>query len=168
MRVRDRTAWTLACGTRRCRPGLDVERVKILIRALLIILVLTTTIGPSGSALSATPTSPFGVRLLRAGATGLELEWTAPSVQLRPLDDGTVKVVAEGYSQTSQPGAPRLPFTSALIALPPGTVPHLRILSIEDERQRLPASLALAPRPAGVLRDQLSRPIGGAFAPTDL
>jgi hypothetical protein len=103
--------------------------------------------------------------LLDAGATGLLIEWTAPPVQLLPQGDGTVEVVAAGYPQTDQPGAPCLPFAAVLIALPPGASPQLRILAIQEETLPLPAPLAAAPRPAGALRDRDGRPSGAAFAP---
>ena len=102
--------------------------MKTLLRALLLLVVLVTSFGPGRTARSSSPALPPGVRLLRGDATGLELEWTAPPVQVRPLEDGTVEVVVEGYAQTSHPGAPRLPFASALIALPPGAVCQCRDL----------------------------------------
>jgi hypothetical protein len=100
-----------------------------------------------------------------ADATGLTLEWTAPAIQRQLQPDGTLELSVEGYTQTSQPGAPRLPFSASLIALPPGVQPRLRILASDDYDEALTAPLALAPHPSGVLRDRLSRPIGGAFAP---
>lgn len=112
----------------------------------------------------AAPPTPGG-RLLRADPTGLVVEWIAPPVEIQPLNDRTVAVVAEGCPQISQPGAPRLPFASVLIALPPGASPQLRLLSIEEVTQPLPAPVALAPRPEGVTRDSQGQPVGGAFAP---
>jgi len=106
---------------------------------------------------------PPGVRLLRADPTGLTIEWVVPSVWVRPLDDGTVNVVADGCAQMGQPGLPRLPFSSALVALPPGVSPHLRILSVEETALPLPAPVALAPWPEGVVRDEGGRPVGGDF-----
>ncbi len=98
-------------------------------------------------------------------ADGLVLEWTAPPVQVHRLDDGSVAVAAEGYDQTTTPGAPRLPFTSTLIAIPPGASPTLRILALEESAVPLPGPLMTAPQPQGVLRDSAGRPIGGALVP---
>jgi len=117
--------------------------------------------------LASVPPPPPGIRLLRADRSGLVLEWSAPQVEMRPLYDGTIEVVAGGYAQTAQPGEPRLPFASALIALPPGAVPRLRSLSLEETTQPLPAAIAVAPRPEGVVRDKRGHAIGGAFAPAD-
>jgi hypothetical protein len=124
--------------------------------------------------------SPPRVHLLHADSTGLSIEWTAPPVELREFPSpacgggargegvaggggGTLEIVTPGYPQTSQSGAPRLPFTTTLIALPPGAVPHLRISSVEEIDQPLPAPIAAAPRPEGVIQDRQGYPIGGAF-----
>ncbi len=115
---------------------------------------------------SASPPPP-GVYLLLADHSGLVLEWVAPPVRVLSVDDGTVDVVAEGYAQTGQPGAPRLPFTSALIVLPPGAIPSLRFLPVEETTLPLPAPIAAAPRPEGVLRDREGHPIGGVLAPAN-
>jgi len=121
--------------------------------------------GPDGPLARRVSTPPPGLRLLRADRFGLVLEWVAPPVEVRSLDDGTVEVVAEGYARTEQPGVPLLPFTATLIALPPGASPHLRVLSAEETTCPLAGPLAIAPRPKGVARDERGRPIGGAFAP---
>jgi hypothetical protein len=107
---------------------------------------------------------PPGVHLLRAGPTGLLVECISPLVEAYPLGDGTVEIVAPGYRQTEQPGAPRLPFASVLIALPPGAIPHLYLSSVEEANRSLPAPIAAAPRPEGTIRDGWGHFIGGAFA----
>ncbi len=95
---------------------------------------------------------------------GLILDWTAPPAQIIMHDDGAIRVVVPSYAQTSRPGAPQLPFVSALVALPPGARPTLHTLQIEETTQPLPGRLAVAPRPSGVRRDDAGNPIGGAFA----
>ncbi|MFN3762396.1 MAG: C25 family cysteine peptidase [Anaerolineae bacterium] len=97
----------------------------------------------------------------------LVVEWTAPVPDLRPLPDGSVEVVAEGYEIDARPGALRLPFTSALIAVPPGTTPVLRVQSVETTTLPLPGPIAVAPRPEGILLDPEGLPIGLALAPAD-
>ncbi len=140
---------------------------------LLVSLIACLWMGRAVPSASAPPTgcpdfapAPPGLRLLHAGPTGLLIEWNPPRVAMFPLDDSAVEIVAAGYERTARPGSPRLPFTSVLIALPPGVVPHLRFSSVEETVQPLPAPIAAAPRPEGTVRDRWGRPIGGAFAPS--
>jgi hypothetical protein len=109
--------------------------------------------------------SPPRVRLLRDGPTGLWIEWTSPPLQVRPVGDDRVEIVAPGYQQTGQFGTPRLPFTATLIALPLGAVPRLHVSSVEEDDRLLPAPVAAAPRPEGIIQDGQGHPIGGAFVP---
>lgn len=106
-----------------------------------------------------------GVPAPGADLPAVIVDWTVPLVEVQRLDDGTVAVTVEGYAQTAIPGAPRLPFTSTLIAIPPGASPSLRILTLEESVVPLPGPLAVSPRPEGVVRDQAGQPVGGAFAP---
>jgi len=131
----------------------------------LVLIALTAAIGdaPLPPAVASPP--PPGLRLLEATPSGLVLEWVAPPIEVRPLGDGTVEVTARGCGQTDRPGAPSLPFTSTLVALPPGAPPHLEVLSVEEALLPLPAPLATAPSPEGALRDRWGHPLGGAFAP---
>ena len=96
---------------------------------------------------------------------GLIFEWRMPDVQLAPREDGAWSVVLPGYSQSSQPGAPELPFASALVALPPGVTPTLKVMLAEETERLLPGLLALAPIPQGVRYDAAGCPIGGNFSP---
>jgi hypothetical protein len=116
----------------------------------------------------------IGLWLFPAGAApplpesppdGLVVEWAPPRPDFRPLPDGSVELVAEGYEIDGRPGALRLPFTSALVAIPPGTSPTLRVLSAQTTVIPLPAPLAVAPEPVGVIRDEDGHPVGPAFAP---
>jgi len=146
-------------------------------RAFLLLILIAQTIEVGGASGLAPPlpdvssSLPSGMRLIHADLSGLTVEWIAPSVQVQPLADGTVEVAAKddangAWPQTQHPGSPRLPFASVLIALPPDARPRLSFLSIEETVQRLPAPVALSPRPEGVLRDRSGYPIGGAFAKT--
>ncbi len=128
----------------------------------LVILI----IGVGGAVLAApnaAASPPPGLHVLQAEASGLVLEWVASPVAVQPLADKTLEVTAAGYLQTQQPGEPSLPFTSTLIALPPGAIPRLSLSAIEESTQWLPAPLAVAPRPEGTIQDEAGRPIGGAF-----
>jgi hypothetical protein len=100
----------------------------------------------------------------------LILEWQAPGVELLERPDGSVLVQAAGYSQTNRPGAPRLPFNSILIAVPPGSIPSMDILEIEEEEISLTGALALGEIHQGVHRAPDGQVTGGAFiaAPFEL
>ena len=132
----------------------------------LFLLLLLAGSGTGAMALpAAAPAPPPGLRLLRADTTGLEMVWTPPPVALRLQKDGAVTVTAAGLPLDDEPGRPRLPFAAALIALPPGATPQLQVLALDEEDRPLPAPIAPAPRPQGVVRDTAGRPIGGGFAP---
>ncbi|MFN2272981.1 MAG: hypothetical protein ACK2US_19225, partial [Anaerolineae bacterium] len=125
-----------------------------------------------GGAVLAPPTSAAlaspGLYPLYTDAAGLELEWIAPPVGTHPAENGALEIEVAGYPQTQHPGAPRLPFTSTLIALPPAVSPTLRILSTEETKEPLFAPLTVAPRPDGVARNGSGYPIGGTFAAATL
>lgn len=95
----------------------------------------------------------------------LIVEWTPPLPDFRPLPDGSVGLVVKGYEIDERPGALRLPLTSALIAVPAGATPSLRILSAQTTVIPLPAPLAVAPEPVGVIWDEEGHPMGPAYAP---
>jgi len=80
------------------------------------------------------------------------------------LSDGSTDVRLPGTSQTAQPGAPRLPFTSVLVAVPPGALPTLHVVLVEETDRSVPGPLALAPFPEGIQRDSSGLPVGGAFS----
>ncbi len=128
----------------------------------LLLLLLTGSLKPSGSIAVASP--PPGLRVVRAGAAGIEIEWIAPPLRMRVTETGAAEIEAAGYQQLQQPGSPRLPFTSTVIALPTGAAPRLRVLSTDETIEPLSAPLTIAPRPAGVIRGQDGQAIGGDFA----
>lgn len=76
-------------------------------------------------------------------------------------------MAASGYAQTDVAGGPYLPYASALIAIPDGVSPRLRLMSSDTSVQILHAPLALAPRPDGTVRDAAGHPAGGAFTTTN-
>lgn len=117
---------------------------------------LATAAPPSPNPLQATPA-------VRATADGLILEWRAAQPVLTRRGDGSVAVTIPGYAQTDTPGAPQLPQTSQLVALPPGSRPTIEILQAEESDLSLPGRLPLAPRPSGVQRDAEGNVIGGGF-----
>ena len=129
----------------------------------LVLLLLAGSAGAAAPPRSAALVSP-GLYPLRADAAGLELEWIAPPVQTHPAADGTLEIEATGYPHTQYPGAPCLPFTSTLIAIPADASPTLRVLSAEETKEPLFAPLAVAPKPDGIARNEGGYPIGGTFA----
>jgi len=105
--------------------------------------------------------------VLRGDAPGgLIVEWAPPFPQLRLLPNGTIDLAVGDYEIDSRPGAFRLPFSSVLIAIPPGAAPSLRVLSAETVMIPLPAPLSVAPEPVEVMRDPGGQPMGYVFAPT--
>ncbi len=100
-----------------------------------------------------------------ATAAGLLVDWRAPEAQLVSRADGTTDVSLPGYSQTSQPGAPMLPFASVLVAVPLDAIPTVQVVLIEETDRPLPGPLALAPYPQGVQRDAAGQLIGGNYEP---
>lgn len=111
-------------------------------------------------------TQPGAPSLVTLTAAGLILEWRTPPAQFVLQPDGALRIDLPGFAPTAQPGAPRLPFASALIALPPDADPRLRILNLEETQQPLPGRLDSAPQPDGVVRDATNDPIGGAYSPS--
>lgn len=118
----------------------------------------------------------FGLSLLLANlglapaeaalsAGDVTLAWRAPAPEIQRQPDGTIGISIPGYARLAQPGQPQLPFTSTLIALPPGSQPTLEILETEETLQPVNAPLALAPQPSGVARSPEGEIIGGAWQP---
>ncbi len=95
----------------------------------------------------------------------LIVEWAPPLPQFRPLPEGTIELAVGDYEIDSRPGAFRLPFSSVLIAIPPGATPSLHVLSAEAVTIPLPAPLAVSPEPVEVMQDLEGQPIGYVFAP---
>jgi hypothetical protein len=96
---------------------------------------------------------------------GLILDWNVPAVEINRQADGTALVEIPGYAQLSRPGAPRLPFSAVLVAIPAGADPTIEVLETEERELQLPGPLALGKAPLGVLRSPDGTVVGGAFAP---
>jgi len=91
------------------------------------------------------------------------LDWHPPVVQINVDPVGTARVEIPGYEQTSQPGMPRLPYTSVLVAVPTNAHPSLVIRQVEETLLPLPVPLSLAGQPQGVYRAPNGQVLGGAF-----
>ena len=101
---------------------------------------------------------------------GLNLDWRAAQAQITavPGESGQAsvsRVSIPGFTTLSRPGAPLLPVASTLVALPPGANPSLELVQVYETRAALPAPLALAGKPQGVLRGPDGQALGGEFAP---
>src|SRR3970282_676620 len=99
-----------------------------------------------GDALAA-PVEPGPGLKVTTTRDGLLLDLRVSSPQITLDAEGSVSVVMPGYALTDQPGAPRLPVTSALIALPPDESAAVQVLQSDDTQVTLPGPLALAPIP---------------------
>lgn len=108
--------------------------------------------------------------------------WTVPSAQARPIADagvtlnwntqaleavqgldGAISLHLPGFETLQRPGQPEIPFTSELIALPPGSEPTLDIVSADTHREALTASLTLAQAPGSVERDSAGDIVAGLY-----
>jgi hypothetical protein len=135
----------------------------VVLRHGLSVILLATLVwnGPARPAL-AESTAPPAVTVME---DGVQVEWTTPALTLTVGADGVTRARLAGYAELTQPGRPRVPAASTLLALPPGAEPEVVIESVDDHLQTLPAPLALSPQPEGVARDGAGRVIGGAFSP---
>jgi len=97
--------------------------------------------------------------------SGLYITWQAPEPRVNYDSEGYANIHVEGYELLDQPGVPRLPYSSVLVALPPDAHPVLNILSTTNRTQDLQAPLMLGDQPMGVKRDASGQVIGGNFAP---
>lgn len=94
---------------------------------------------------------------------GVRVSWQAPELLWEETDDGAVKGIMPDFDSLHEPGKPILPISSVLVAVPPGAEPQLTIETNNETAVSLPATLALAPKPEGVIRDAGGQIIGGDF-----
>ncbi|MCJ7551618.1 MAG: C25 family cysteine peptidase [Anaerolineae bacterium] len=111
------------------------------------------------------PLTPAPRPAVSTTATGLLVEWRVPEAQLVARADGSIALQVPGATQSARAGAPVLPFFSVLVAVPPGALPTLHAVLLEETERPLPGPLALAPFPEGVRRDAAGHIVGGEFAP---
>ncbi|MBN1889383.1 MAG: hypothetical protein JW850_15420 [Thermoflexales bacterium] len=138
--------------------------VNALLAAMLVLAGLHG-VEVAGSAHALPPVPPSSQPVVSVTGDGLIVEWHTPGHHIMPHDDGTLEVQITGYAQSSQAGAPRVPFAAALVAVPPGAELVLQVIETEEESLSLPGALALATEPDKVLRDAEGRPIRLAFSP---
>ena len=79
-----------------------------------------------------------------AADAGVSLRWQIPSVDSAQTVDGTTALTLPGFETLKRPGQPEVPFSSELIALPPGSDPVLEIVASTSHRETLSAPLPIA------------------------
>lgn len=90
--------------------------------------------------------------------TGLRFEWHAPT---------RIDSAWPGFTQVTEPGLPRLPMFTALIALSPNARPTVNIIEHTEQTLGVPGPLSINPQPGDVQRAETGSRgvIGGAFVP---
>ena len=99
---------------------------------------------------------------------GLIVEWTAQHPTISEGAEGRSVIEIPGFFTTDQPGAPRVPFSAVLVALPPGANPSIEVLAVSESTKRINPPVALGEQPGGVQRDSEGQVIGGSFVPAML
>ncbi len=121
-------------------------------------------IGPQASLASPRELPDSNPRVTPAPG-GLTVEWSAPPPKIGEGPDGRSVVDIPGFSNLNQPGAPRMPYASVLVALPRGANPTVEIMASSETTQPLKAPLVLGEQPGGVQLDSQGQVLGGAFIP---
>ena len=105
----------------------------------------------------------------RVEAQAVVIEFRSPPLSFQPTATGAVQAVVGDYPRAATPGAPTYPYTSTLLALPPGITPRVDVVRLDETpvplEMELEMEMEIAPAPQGVLRNGRGDPIGGAFAP---
>ena len=92
------------------------------------------------------------LRVVAADDHGVTLRLGLPAYRLtEPSPDGRVELVVPGFSVTSLPGRPLLPYAQTLVALPPGATAVARVVDAGEEVARDGLRLVLGAKP--VMRD---------------
>ena len=73
---------------------------------------------------ASSPKQGFGPQVV-LNPDGIEVNWSSPSYVVEEIGNGSIKIVMEGFDEVGEPGQPQVPMASALIALPPGSIPTL-------------------------------------------
>jgi len=111
--------------------------VKKLMRFLFLLLLITSAV-PQASG------QREGLRILKVDPSGILLEWVAPEVAWQLAPDGKLTLRAGDWPTLDPAYYPPLPYAHALIVLPPGVTPTLRILQADALSAKLPTTLGKA------------------------
>jgi len=115
-------------------PKRGTPKVKRLICFLLLFLLITSA-APQASG------QKEGLRILKVDPSGILLEWVAPEVSWQLAPDGELTLKAGDWPILDPSYYPQVPYAHALIVLPPGITPTLRILEADALPVKLPAAL---------------------------
>src|SRR6516225_6231343 len=105
-------------------PRLRVEHVVPLALALLAVL-------------NAAPAPADAIRVVAADDRGITLALDLPAFRLTTAPDGRSFIEAGGLPLLDEPGRPRVPYASALIAVPPGASVTATVQGAEETRDRV-------------------------------
>jgi hypothetical protein len=134
-----------------------------LVRRLPFLLILLgSMIGPQTSLASPRELPDSSPRVTPV-SDGLIVEWTAHNPTISEGAEGRTLVEIPGFINTNQPGAPRVPYSSVLVALPPGANPSVEVLAASESTNLLHAPVTLGKQPGGVQLDSNGQIIGGSF-----
>lgn len=130
-------------------------------RLLSVFILLFTLIAGIGGEALASPPSPEGQGwpAVTNLDDGLMLEWQIPFPSFVPQPDESVLVQLSGFDSDRAPGLAELPYTSRIIALPPGASPEISVVDEVSSEMTLAEPLTVAPpaehtRPDGTPLDQ--------------
>jgi len=126
--------------------------------------VLVSTTSGSVPAVLAQADTTTGLSISTTAA-GLGIDWIAPAALIDLQPGGTSRITIPGFQSLRQSGAPAVPYSAALVTIPPGAQPLLQIQQIDEKELILPAPVERAGKPKGVLRAEDGQIIGGAYAP---
>ncbi len=113
---------------------------------LVLIVLISLVLGSGGEALASPPTSTGqAFPVVTDLADGLVLDWQIPFPSMTEQTDGSILVQLPGFDTEQDPGATELPYTSRLIALPPGASPEISIVNEASSDMTLAKPLAVAP-----------------------
>jgi len=136
--------------------------VPLVLSVICLCAVCALADGGAGAAAPA-PVAPAW-RLVESSATAIELEISLPAARVRQVaaqGKNYDVVEIEGLDLTSDEGKPRLPFVSALVAVPPGADVSLDV--VDAPAEVLPGSFRILPQAALDVEVPLVEPsLGGA------
>ena len=119
---------------------------RVISRAISLAAVLLFAISSISSTLAAPEPEPI---IAQAKGDSIRLHWEAPLYQGTQVvgGDGRTYLLPQvsGWSLTSEPGAPQLPYVTALVALPPEGTPRLQVSAGKSDAYALPYPLYPAP-----------------------
>ena len=93
----------------------------------------------------------------------IRIKWQTPAIEWLPDEAGFVTPTLSGYQLSKASGRLKLPFYSALVALPYSAEPTLEITAVSKSIETISSPIAISPRPEGVVYDAVGEIIGGGY-----